>query len=109
LDLPGTIVEVHQGRTVSATAQALASTSRLVIVMTDWDTAGGHLAQRLKGFLGAERLRLDLDYRRRFARILRGELVHVEGLHGWARRQAEKRGDVLELLLDGDAGGPLTE
>jgi 5S rRNA maturation endonuclease (ribonuclease M5) len=69
--------------------------------MTDWDTEGGHLAQRLREFLEADRPRLDLEYRRRIARIVRGELVHVEGLHGWARRLAERQGLVLDDLLDG--------
>ncbi len=105
LDLRGPIVHVHRGHSLSATAQALAS-ARRVIVLTDWDAEGGHLARRLREFLEAETLELDLDYRRRLARILRGELVHVEGLHGWARRQAEKRGDQLEMLLDGGSDAP---
>jgi 5S rRNA maturation endonuclease (ribonuclease M5) len=100
LDLAGRIALVHRGRSLSATAHDLAA-ARRVIVLTDWDTEGGHLARRLKEFLESEPLDLDLEYRRRLARILRGELVHVEGLHGWARRQAEKRGDLLDQLLDG--------
>jgi len=103
LELTGPIVLVHAGRTLSETAHALAARARRVIVLTDWDTEGGHLAQRLREFLEAEGPVLDLDSRRRLARILRGELVHVEGLYGWARRQAEKRGDPLDLVLARDA------
>ncbi len=107
LGLPGRIVAVHRGRTLSGTAQALVGSSRRVILLTDWDTEGGHFAHRLKEFLTADRPVLDLEYRRRLARILRGELVHVEGLHGWARRQADRRGTPLELLLESDDGpGP---
>jgi len=96
----GPVVVVHRGAPISATASGLAASRRKVIVLTDWDTAGGRLARRLRDFLDAEDLRLDLDYRRRFARILRGELTHVEGLFGWARRQAERRGETLERLLE---------
>jgi 5S rRNA maturation endonuclease (ribonuclease M5) len=99
LGLPGAIVKVHRGRALAGTAHHLVGGSRRVIVLTDWDTEGGHLARRLREFLEAERLRLDLDYRRRLARIVRGELVHVEGLHGWARRLAERRGESLDDLL----------
>lgn len=99
LGLPGAIVKVHRGRALSGTAHDLVGRSRRVIVLTDWDVEGGHLARRLREFLEAEPLSLDLDYRRRLARIVRGELVHVEGLYGWARRLAERQGTSLEDRL----------
>jgi 5S rRNA maturation endonuclease (ribonuclease M5) len=104
LGLAGRIVLVHHGDTLAATAHRLARECRTVIVLTDWDTEGGHLAHRLREFLEAEPIAFNLDYRRRFARILRGEVVHVEGLHGWARRLAERHGAPLDHFLpDGDA------
>jgi 5S rRNA maturation endonuclease (ribonuclease M5) len=99
LGLPGTIVKLHHGRALSETAHELVGRSRRVIVLTDWDTEGGHLAQRLREFLEAEPLVLDLEFRRRFARLVRGELVHVEGLYGWVRRLAERGGHSLGELL----------
>ncbi len=99
LGLGGPIALVHRGVTLAGTAHALVGRGRRVVVLTDWDREGGLLARRLKEFLAAERLDLDLEYRRRFARVLRGELVHVEGLYGWARRLAEAEGAVLEELL----------
>jgi 5S rRNA maturation endonuclease (ribonuclease M5) len=109
LGIDGVIVTVHRGRTLSGTAHALVGSGRRVIVLTDWDPEGGTLARRLREFLEAERLSLDLEYRRRLARVVRGELVHVEGLYGWARRLAERTGHPLEELLDGalrEAPGP---
>jgi 5S rRNA maturation endonuclease (ribonuclease M5) len=100
LGLKGAIVLVHRGRTISETAQHLAGSADRVIILTDWDTEGGHLAQRLKGFLGSGRSGPDLEYRRKFGRILRGELVHVEGLYGWALRTAEKGHRSLAAMLD---------
>lgn len=99
LGLEGPVVLVHRGESLSKTAQRLVVRGRRVIVLTDWDREGGLFARRLKEFLEAERIDLDLDYRRRFARILRGELVHVEGLFGWARRIAERQGGPLDHFL----------
>ncbi len=96
----GPVVAVHAGRTLSQTAQQLVELRGKAIVLTDWDTEGGHLAHRLREFLEAEQIDLDLAYRQQLARILRGELVHVEGLYGWARRQAEAEGLMLEWLVD---------
>lgn len=97
----GPVVVVHRGRPMSATASGLVAARGKVIVLTDWDAEGGRLARRLRDFLGPEDVRLDLEYRRRLARILRGELTHVEGLYGWARRQAERRGESIERLTEG--------
>lgn len=108
----GTIAMVHRGRTISATAQALVEGSRRVIVLTDWDTEGGTFARRFREFLTAERVELDLEYRRRFARLLRGELVHVEGLFGWTRRNAERFGIPIDAIVGGpgaDGTAPPTE
>jgi 5S rRNA maturation endonuclease (ribonuclease M5) len=101
LGLRGTVLLVHRGRTLSETAEHLSSTAGKVILLTDWDTEGGHLAHRLKEFLGVGRSGPDLEYRRRLARVLRGELVHVEGLYGWAARTAEKANRSLAQLLEG--------
>lgn len=96
LGLGGPIELVHSGRTLSELAARLARDGRRVIVLTDWDTAGGQLARKLREFLEAEAVGIDLEYRRRLARVLRGEVVHVEGLHGWARRTAQEAGSPVE-------------
>ena len=101
----GPIVAVHRGRTLSRTAHELLQGRRKAIVLTDWDTEGGHLAHRLREFLEAERLVLDLKFRQQLARLLRGELVHVEGLYRWARRHAEEEGIALEWILEGGLAG----
>lgn len=101
----GPVAVLHRGHPISATAHGLVSSASKVIVLTDWDEEGGHLARRLHDFLGSGEVQFDLDYRRRLARVLRGELTHVEGLFGWARRQAERLGEPLDRLLDGADGG----
>jgi 5S rRNA maturation endonuclease (ribonuclease M5) len=102
LGVAGPIALVHGGGTLSALAAKLARGGKTVVVLTDWDTEGGHLAQRLRDFLTADAVGLNLEYRRKLAKALRGEVVHVEGLHGWARRTAEATGGTLESEF-GDA------
>lgn len=99
LGVPGEIRLVHRGRPIGSVAEELVRGARRVIVLTDWDTEGGHLAQKVREFLEATGVELDLEYRRRLARVLRGELVHVEGLAGWARRTAERAGKTIELAF----------
>jgi len=89
LSIDGHVLVLHRGERVSDVAHRLARSAKRVIVLTDWDAEGGRLAQKLKGFLEAMPVELDLDLRRRLAHTLRGELVHVEGIAGWARRTAE--------------------
>ena len=90
---------VHRGRTLPDVAHRLSRSTREVIVLTDWDTAGGHLAHRLEQLLTDGRLGVNLEFRRRIGVALRGEVVHLEGLGGWARRRAEEEGTPLEEWL----------
>jgi 5S rRNA maturation endonuclease (ribonuclease M5) len=100
LHIDGTVVALHHGQPLGHVAHELSLQARTVVVLTDWDTEGGHLARRLREFLDAMPLELDLDVRRRLARAMRGEVAHVEGLAGWARRSADRAGTTLEAALD---------
>jgi 5S rRNA maturation endonuclease (ribonuclease M5) len=93
------IALLHDGRSLARVAQSLAHPGGRVVVLTDWDLEGGHLARKLREFLEAEQLDFDLDFRRRLSLALRGEVAHVEGLAGWARRSAERAGAPLEHFL----------
>ncbi len=99
LGLSGRIVLVHRGVRLSAIAHDLDRGARRAIVLTDWDAAGGLLARRLRELLEAGPVEVDLEYRRRLARVVRGEVVHVEGLFRWARRLAERSGAPLDHYL----------
>ncbi|HTP55691.1 MAG TPA: toprim domain-containing protein [Thermoplasmata archaeon] len=103
----GPVGLVHRGRPIAETAQELIDEHARVIVLTDWDREGGTLARRLREFLEGRRGGVDLEYRRRFARLLRGELAHVEGLYGWVRRNAERHRVPFEAIV-GDASGAPT-
>jgi 5S rRNA maturation endonuclease (ribonuclease M5) len=96
LGVTGHIVLFHSGRGLSQLTRSLTVPGRRVVVLTDWDREGGHLAHRLTELLVAEGVRVDADFRRKLARAVRGEVAHVEGLAGWAHRAAERAGAPLE-------------
>jgi 5S rRNA maturation endonuclease (ribonuclease M5) len=96
LGVSGRIVLFHSGQRLSELSHMLARPGQRVVVLTDWDRAGGHLAHRLTELLAGEGVAVDVEFRRRLARALRGEVAHVEGLAGWARRSAERAGAPLD-------------
>jgi 5S rRNA maturation endonuclease (ribonuclease M5) len=93
------VVLFHSGRGLSQLTRALTRPGLRIVVLTDWDREGGHLAHRLTELLLAEGVEVDVDFRKRLARTLRGEIAHVEGLAGWARRSAEHAGAPLDHWL----------
>ena len=99
LGVTGRIHLIHSGGGLSQLTRALSGPGRRIIVLTDWDREGGHLAHRLGELLVAEGIPVDTEFRRRFSRAFRGEVAHVEGLAGWARRSAERSGAPLEHWL----------
>jgi 5S rRNA maturation endonuclease (ribonuclease M5) len=101
LGVSGRVELLHSGRGMSQLTRALTSPGLRVVVLTDWDREGGHLAHRLAELLVAEGVRVDLEFRRRLTRTLHGEVAHVEGLAGWARRSAERAGAPLDHWLRG--------
>ncbi|MCI4353495.1 MAG: toprim domain-containing protein [Thermoplasmata archaeon] len=96
LGVTGRVVLLHSGRGLSQLTRSLMISGQRIVVLTDWDREGGHLAHRLTELLAAEGNLVDAEFRRRLARVLRGEVVHVEGLAGWARRTAERAGAPLD-------------
>ncbi len=103
LGLSSPIALVHQGQRLPTIAQALAAHHKRAIVLTDWDRKGGQLAERLSELLEGADIEVNRETRQRLARVLRGELVHVEGLYRWATHLAESVGGTLALVLDDDA------
>jgi 5S rRNA maturation endonuclease (ribonuclease M5) len=99
LGVSGRVVLLHSGRGMSRLTRALSSPGQRVVVLTDWDREGGHLAHRLTELLIAEGVHVDAEFRRQLARALHGEVAHVEGLAGWARRSAERAGAPLDHWL----------
>ncbi|MFZ0831113.1 MAG: toprim domain-containing protein [Thermoplasmata archaeon] len=99
LGITGRVVLLHSGRGLSQLTRSLSDSGHRIVVLTDWDREGGHLAHQLTELLAAEGIQVDAEFRRKLSRALRGEVAHVEGLAGWARRSAERAGAPLEHWL----------
>jgi 5S rRNA maturation endonuclease (ribonuclease M5) len=95
----GSILLVHHGVTLALLVEQVVRKGRKVIILTDWDRAGGELAHRLRSLFDDGRIRFDLDYRRRLARAVRGETQYVEAVLPWAERTARRAGAPLEHWL----------
>ncbi len=96
LGLEGEVLKVNVGMSLVNFASDLAKRFSRVIILTDWDRTGGTIARRLTTYLEGESVEWDLEYRRRFARIARGEVRTVEALPALlenVRRRAEERLD----------------
>lgn len=104
LGLTSPIALVHQGQRLPALAQRLTDRYSRAVVLTDWDRKGGQLAERLTELLGGAGVAIDRDVRQRLARVLRGEVVHVEGLFRWATHLAESVGATVAALRDDGTG-----
>jgi 5S rRNA maturation endonuclease (ribonuclease M5) len=90
---------VHSGVRLADVAATLGASCRRVVILTDWDAAGGRLARRLRDLLGDGRLDVDLEVRRELARALRGEVAHVEGLRTWVGHRLEAQGRTIDEWL----------
>jgi 5S rRNA maturation endonuclease (ribonuclease M5) len=91
---------VHRGQPLAEVAGSFGASVREVIVLTDWDAAGGEFARRLRDLLSGGPARVNLDFRRRIGVALRGEIVHLEGLAAWAGRRSEEEGLTLEERIE---------
>jgi dTMP kinase len=100
LGLSSPIALIHRGQRLPSIAQSLAAHHTQAVVLTDWDRKGGQLAERISELLEGADIEVDRETRQRLARVLRGELVHVEGLYRWANHLAESVGTVLAPMLD---------
>ncbi len=100
LGLPAeSILLVHHGVTLSQLVEDVVRKGRLVVLLTDWDRAGGELARRLRSLFDDGRVKVDTDFRRRLARAVRGETQYVEAVLAWAERAAVRAGAPLDHWL----------
>ena len=100
----GPITLVHGVGTLSALAASLARGGKTVVVLTDWDTEGGHLARQAAGVPDRRRGRRrprgpDGSSRRRSG----ARSSTSRGCTAWARRTAEAEGLALDEAF-GDVG-----
>jgi 5S rRNA maturation endonuclease (ribonuclease M5) len=87
LGIHGPLRQLHGPGSVLAEADRAARETDALIVLTDWDRTGGSLARRLRENLSG-RITLDLEIRRRLARI--AHVKCVEDLPAFRRNLAKQ-------------------
>jgi len=96
LGLGGEVLKVNVGMSLVNFASELAKRFTRVIILTDWDRTGGTIARRLTTYLEGESVEWDLEYRRRFARIARGEVRTIEALPALLANVRRRAGERLD-------------
>lgn len=86
----GRIERLHRGASVQGVCERLSREHPEVIVLTDWDTAGGKLARLAADALSSNGARAKLEFRRTFAIHTRREIHQVESLPVFLARLQEK-------------------
>ncbi|MCI0496898.1 MAG: topoisomerase [Thermoplasmata archaeon] len=80
LGVEGEVLVINRGVSLVQLADEVARHHRAVVLLTDWDRKGGILARRLRELLEILSVRVDIDIRRRLARLSHGEVRTVEAL-----------------------------
>ena len=87
INAPAFLLKSHGG--LVDVAEAVAKEFPTIIVLTDWDRTGGRLAHRVSDILEGWNVDVDMDYRKRFARLTGKEIRTVEGLVKYMYRALE--------------------
>ncbi|MDG6220459.1 MAG: topoisomerase [Candidatus Thermoplasmatota archaeon] len=94
LGIGGEILKINQGDSMVVFCERLAGRER-VIVLTDWDRKGGHLARILSEGLQANGVKYDMEYRARLSRIVKRDIKDVEGVYSHYHRLKTEWGEKL--------------
>ena len=80
LGLEGPILRLNKGVSVFSTCEEVSKKHNKVILLTDWDRRGGHLAKLLREGLEANGVKYDDDIRARIAVLTKKDIKDVESL-----------------------------
>ncbi|HEX2022864.1 MAG TPA: toprim domain-containing protein [Candidatus Thermoplasmatota archaeon] len=90
LGLRGEIHPLHAGEPLFQVAERLATATREVVLLTDWDRKGELLFDQLSAHLSANGVRINRFYRDRIPGWVRPALKDVESLAGYVRKGLER-------------------
>lgn len=92
LGLGGEILKLNRGMQVFTFAESLNGSHSEVVLLTDWDRMGGHLAKLLREALEANGIRVNDAFRKDLIRATNGQVRHVEGLDTHVRNLRDRLG-----------------
>ncbi len=80
LGCEGVILLINTGKSIVNLATEIATQHKKVIILTDWDREGGHLARLLTSAFDNNAISYDMDYRKRLALVAKKDVKDVEAL-----------------------------
>lgn len=80
LGLKGLILRLNKGVSVFSMCEDISRKHKKVILLTDWDRRGGHLAKLLREALEANGVMYDDDIRAKIAVLTKKDIKDVESL-----------------------------
>ena len=86
LGISGIIFVLNDGHSILDTCTRLSADYRTVIIMTDWDRKGGHLARILMESLEANDMHYNTDLRAKISMLAKKEIKDVESLPRYIER-----------------------
>ena len=91
LQLSGPIIRINQGMPIFTLVEGLARQHDALILLTDWDRTGGHLARLLRDACQANGIKLDERHRKALSKAVGSGVNDIESLdtHLTTLRQAK--------------------
>lgn len=90
LGMPGAVVALNQGTTLFNVAEVLGAQVKEIILLTDWDSKGQQLFDRMRAQLAANGVRCIVSFRDDLRHAIRPTLPDVESLASYVKRGLEK-------------------
>ncbi len=86
LGVKGKIIKIKRRRTIFHIIESLRKKHDSLIILTDWDKAGGKLAYRVKRACKANCIRCNMIYRKKLIKYLKKEVKDVESIPSFVKR-----------------------
>lgn len=86
LGIKGKIIKIKRRKTVFHIIEGLRKKHDKLIILTDWDKAGGKLAYKVKKACSANCIECDLFYRKKLVKYLKKEVKDVESIPAFVMR-----------------------
>lgn len=90
LGFQGTILKINEGLSLREIAEKIALNYSSIIILTDWDRKGNILEKAILTYLQYYNIRVDTQFKRKFAYYSKKEIRTVEDMDGYIAQCEEK-------------------
>lgn len=90
LGMPGQVIALHSGDPLFNVAETLGAQTKEIILLTDWDSKGQQLFDRMRAQLAANGVKAVVRFRDDIRHAIRPTIPDVESLAGYVKRGLER-------------------